>query len=197
MTSRGFTLIEILVALAVASLLLLAVYGAFSPLARARDQVEKSEATYHQARVLFDRLGRELRSIPLNKLPNEQLLSGGSDERGRPFLQLVSSAATPLGGVPGGVANLSYRLAEDPLGENGALALFRSEQPRQEVQEADLGQRLISGVKSFQPRFFDGSTWFDSWSAGNSGLPQAVEINLVLSNAGEDIPFRSAFDLRP
>jgi len=197
MNCRGFTLIEILVAITVASLLLLAVYGAFGPLSRARDQVEKSEVTYHQARVLFDRLGRELRSLPLKNLTGERLLSGGTDERGRPYLELVSSAATPLGGVPGGIARISYRLAEDPDGEKGEQVLFRNEQPRQETLEAGIGSRMISGVKSFQPRFYDGAIWYDSWPSGNLDIPLAVEINLVLSSDGEDVVFRTAYDVRP
>lgn len=192
--NRGFTLIEILVAIAIASLLLLGIYGVFGSLSSARNQVEASGAAYHQARVLFDRISRELRSLvppTANSLP----LQGGTDQRGRPYLEMISSAATPQGGAPGGTVTIRYLRSEDETPGSSEQALYRQERPRWESADNQQGQRLINAVAEFKLRFYDGSQWLDEWAATASALPQAVEINLVLANGDERIPFRSAFDL--
>jgi len=193
-TNRGFTLIEILVAIAIASLLLLGIYGVFGSLSSARNQIEASGAAYHQARVLFERIGRELHSLtpPAN---NKTTLHGGTDQRGRSYLELISTATTPMAGVPGGTATIRYLRSEDRTPGSSGQALYRQERPWWETDDEKLGQRLLAAVAEFKVRFYDGSQWLDEWAAGAGNLPDAVEINLVLDSGGERIPFRSAFDL--
>lgn len=191
---RGFTLLEILVAISIASLLLLAIYGVFGSLSSARDQLEERGAIYHQARVFCDRLGRELRSLrpvtPGKALP----LSGGHDEHNRAYLELVSLAGTPQGGIPGGVATIRYLRSEDPTPGSKEQALFRREQASWTSRDDELGQKLIRSVADFTVSFYDGSQWQEEWTA-MSNLPQAVRIELVLLDGDERVPFRTELDL--
>lgn len=200
MDQRGFTLIEILVAVAVASLLLLAIYGSFGPLTEARNRIEVESTGYHEARVFYDRVGRELRSIILsgaswNNGPQTNLLQGGEDEQGQPYLELLSTAATPMGGAPGGVARIRYLLAPDQDEPAGVLSLYRSEQPRWTTPDTGPGQRLIPGVTALELRFYDGTVWSDSWLDKGAALPTRVEIVLRMTMGDEEVPFRTVFDL--
>jgi len=192
--NRGFTLIEILVAIAIASLLLLGIYGVFGGLSSARNQIEASGAAYHQARVLFDRISRELRSlVPPNA--TSLTLRGGTDQRGRTYLEMTSSAATPLGGAPGGTVMIRYLQSEDETPGSTEQALYRLERPWWGADDDQLGQRLIAAVAEFNLRFYDGNQWLDAWAASAGNLPAAIEIGLVLVNGDERVPFRSSFDL--
>jgi len=196
MNARGFTLIEILVAVSVASLVLLAVYGSFGAISDARTRIETESVGYHQVRVFYDRVGRELRSLVGSDQRQATLLQGGKDDAGQPYLELLSTAATPMGGAPGGVARIRYLLAPDPDLPSGVNSLFRSEQPRWTEPGFETGQRLIPGVAALQLRFYDGNLWSESWQGGTR-LPERVEITLQLTLGEEEVPFRSTFDLGP
>lgn len=195
LNKQGFTLIEILVALMIASLLLLGIYGVFGSLSSARNEIEASGAAYHQARVLFDRISRELRSLVPPTI-GSTVLHGGTDQRGRYYLELTSTAATPLAGIPGGTATIRYLRSEDETPGSFEQALYRQERPRWESDSGATGQRMIAAVAEFRPRFLVDGSWQESWEATADRLPAAIEINLVLVDEDDRrIPFRTAFDL--
>ena len=56
-SEKGFTLVEVLVAISILAILLTSVYGIFSSVSLARERLDADSAEYHRARVLFDRLG--------------------------------------------------------------------------------------------------------------------------------------------
>jgi len=190
---KGFTLIEVLVALVVTSLLLLGVYGVFSSVSGARQRVAADGATYHQARVIFDRIGRELRGAYQTERNARTRFAGGLDRQGRPFLELSTTSATPQGG-PGGIVLVRYELrnaAEAP----GLLELVRMERP---LFSDDFrpGQelRLAGGLLYLRLRFFSDGIWRTSWDA-TEGLPQLVELTLGEPSRLGPVTFASAFDL--
>ncbi|NOY14028.1 MAG: prepilin-type N-terminal cleavage/methylation domain-containing protein, partial [Deltaproteobacteria bacterium] len=59
---RGFTLIEVLLAILIGSLLLTTIYGIFSSVSNVRNQLEREGEAFHQVRIFFDRIGGELSS---------------------------------------------------------------------------------------------------------------------------------------
>jgi len=191
-SDKGFTLLEILVAISIASLLLLAIYGVFGTLSQAREQVEARGAVYHQARILFDRLGRELHS-PADF--NQTSLSGGKDDRGRTYLELDTIAATPMSGAAGVEATVRYLWTEDTTPESTEKALYRSERISWTDDDGQPGQRLLAGVADFAVGFYDGAQWQQSWSQ-SSGKPEAVRIDLALVDGDVRVPFRTEFDLQ-
>jgi general secretion pathway protein J len=197
-TDKGFTLLEILVAISIASLLLLAIYGVFGSLSQARDQVESRGAVYHQARVLYDRLGKELHSLaPAYSTGVQQLLSlsGGKDDRGQTYLELDSLAATPMSGAAGIAATVRYLWAEDTTPGSTEKALYRSERMRWATGDDQPGPRLLAAVADFDVSFFDGTQWQQDWPQNATKLPDAVRIGLTLVDGNERVPFRTVFDL--
>jgi general secretion pathway protein J len=190
-TEKGFTLLEILVAISIASLLLIAIYGVFGPLSEARDQIEARGAVYHQARGLYDRLGKELRSLS----GTASSLSGGKDPRGQTYLELNSLAGTPMGGIPGGAVAIRYLWAEDRTPGSTEKALFRSERISWADDDGQPGQRMIADIANFEIGFFDGTQWQTDWSATATRRPEALRISLILVDGEEQGPFRTEFDL--
>ena len=110
---KGFTLVEILVAIAIGSILLTTIYGVFGSVSGARDNLEAIGEEYHQARVLFDRLASELRSGYFNPGSSQTRLVGGDNSQGYPFLEFSTTLSTPLfGGRSGGVSLVRYEQQE-------------------------------------------------------------------------------------
>jgi general secretion pathway protein J len=188
----GFTLIEILVAVIVTSLLLLSVYGVFNTVAGARRRVEADAGHYHAARVIFDRLGREIHGVYLSSKSPQSCFRGGLNEAGQPYLELSTTTATPQSGG-GGIVIVRYEPRPDP-DHAGQLLLLRSERPifTQEFQPTDT-LTMASGIASLQLRFFADGSWHDAWDAATGGLPQLLEVTLNEADPAGAVPFMTSF----
>ncbi len=192
--AQGFTLIEVLVAVTITALLLMTVYGVFSSVSGTRDRLEKRGEGFHQARVIFDRIGREIRSAYTVQGPAQAVISGGLNKDGRPYLHLATTATTPQGGVTTGVAVVEYELQDDPE-VSGEKILMRSEYPLLTAEdERPRGYRLATGLKDFRLRFFTQGEWKDEWT---EGLPLLIEVSLSILLDGREVPFRSSFEVSP
>lgn len=195
MTDRGFTLIEMLVAVAVSALLLTTTYGIVTSVSRTRDRLSNDGEGFHLARVINERLARELRGAYYSVSNSASLFAGGLDENGFPFLQLATTAATPASGGSG-IVVVRYRLAEDGEGEK---VLLRDEHPLNSKPSSETPeQRLATGIENLQLRFRGGADWQTEWrSAEQAGLPDLVELSLTVEGADMPLPFLTAIELAP
>jgi len=75
MNRRGFTLVELLVAIAVLAMVSMLIYGAFAGMRRSKEGVERINDRYREGRLAMARIARELQSAYLSAhVPiNEQL----------------------------------------------------------------------------------------------------------------------------
>jgi general secretion pathway protein J len=197
MTDRGFTLIEMLVAVMVSALLLTTTYGIVTSVSRTRDRLSSDGEGFHLARVINERLARELRGAYYSATNAASLFAGGLDENGVPFLQLATTAATPASGGSG-IVVVRYRLAEDGGGEDGKV-LFRDEHPLNSQPASERPeQQLASGIEDLRIRFRRGTDWQPNWrSAEQAGLPDLVELTLTVKGADGLLPFLTAIELAP
>lgn len=197
-SQQGFTLVEILVAISILAILLTSVYGIFSSVSLARERLDADSADYHRARVLFDRLGRELRGTYFLPSARDLVFTGRTEEDGIIELELTTTAISPLSQAGSGLARVHYLLVEDQEDKNKGLILMRSEHPAHETVDEDVAgmMRLVPGVAAMALRFYGKGQWQDTWDGRTSGLPEMVEIALQLRTAGEEpIRFISAFEV--
>ena len=200
MREKGFTLVEILVAVALVALLLTTVYGVFNSVSAAKERLEAESEGYHQARVLFDRIGRELRGTYFDVQKKDTLFLGGTTTLDKnPYLELTTTAGTPYGGRNGGISTVSYELRSDPEAEKGedTRVLMRKEysyfDPEGEKRE---GYRLADGIGEMKVRFYRKGQWVEEWNARtDGGLPELVEVTLSLPVEGKQVVFRTAYDI--
>ena len=196
-SEHGFTLVEVLVAISILAILLTSVYGIFSSVSLARERLDADSAEYHRARVLFERLGRELRGTFF--LPSDRnLVFTGRTDNGTVELELTTSAVSPLSQTGSGVARVHYLLIEDQEDEGQGLVLMRSEHPVHETVDEDTAGMmcLVPGIESMTLRFYGNGQWQETWDGKTSGLPDMVEIALQLRTGGEEpIHFISAFEV--
>jgi general secretion pathway protein J len=195
---RGFTLIEVLVAISLLAIVVTTVYGVFGGVHSAKMRLESDSADYHLARVVFDRLGRELHGVYFRPDDQTTMFRGGVNDRDEPFLELTTSAVTLLSATGSGISEVRYLLAPDKEADADRRVLLRAERPRQSATEPvdDRMMRLAPNVASLALRFFTEDRWEEQWDARQGGLPQLVEISLVI---GQDeqrrIPFTTTFEI--
>lgn len=206
---RGFTLLELLVAIGVFSISILAFYGAFARAATLRSYAAEKAALVTTARNVMERIESDLRgagdtghtltNLPLFVAPTPESRERGSDARLLLDFTTFSSRGVTApealwsldDAVPdrGDQARVRWQLTE--RGE-----LLRSElRPPRVISDREApppSSRFAQGVKIFEQRFYDGRQWVDRWDAAASPptpskLPLYVETRIVLaSEAGTE-----------
>ncbi len=195
MTNKGFTLIEMLVAITVSALLLGTTYGVVRSVSLSRDRLAAEGEGFHLARVIAERLARELRGAYYSSHWPETRFMGGADDSGATFLQLATTAATPTASG-GGLVRVRYRLVQ----ENGASGmLMRDEHPLYDESPAEPPRRrLAANIQSLELRFGEATDRQPAWdSLEQGGLPDLVEVNLTIETDGGPLPFMTVIELAP
>ncbi len=193
---RGFTLVEILVAVTITSMLLLSVYGVFTSVSRTKERLETDSEGYHQARVLFDHIGREVRGAFYSATSTGTLFKGGENADRNEYLELTTTAVTPQGSGGAGIAVVQYELARDREAQDERKVLLRREYALSDTDGPERAPyRLATGIESMELRFYNGADWLEDWDAANQGLPQMVEVLLSVRVGEEPVPFRTIFEV--
>jgi general secretion pathway protein J len=196
-TQNGFTLLEVLVAVTVTVLLLTGIYGVFTSVSGAKQRLEKEGEGYHQARILYDRLGRELRGTYWQQANKTTRFMGGRTGDDSPFLELTTTSGTPFGGVRGGISVVRYELRPDEearVPETRMLVRHEYSTFDPDGRERE-GYRLATGIRELSFRFYKNGRWEEEWNAARDGLPQMVEVSLTLTAGERPVSFRSGFDV--
>lgn len=208
---RGFTLIEITIAVAILGTMLLVGYSALSNISWGKKTLDDERELRGIAQSVTTRLTRELQlsfgQIPLlppresldkpypakvvflatpGTLPNDRASDSIT------FMALEGGQYLPDGGRHSGVVQITYRLMadpNDPRGEGAPLNLVREETPHIRPPQKAYAKTMIfpitNAVTSMQFRFFDENTatWVDSWGKdGREGLPRLVHFRLTLQS---------------
>jgi len=194
----GFTLLEVLIAIAIFALISAMSYGALNQALRTRDRVEEEREFWHALTLIFLRMeddigqarARGVRDIGGALLP--PFVGQPTDVRavGAPNLEFTRAGVPVFGdGVRSDLQRVGYRLAEGVLTRLTWAELDRS--PQSEAREAP----LLGGVEELRLRFFSAAgKWEERWppgadsfgkpAAGNE-LPRGVEVTLKLTGRDE------------
>jgi len=195
---QGFTLIEVLLAVFITALMISALYGVFSSISASKNRLDSDSELYHGARVLFDRLGKELRSLHYDSRQSRTLLRGG-ERSGEIYLEFSSTLATPHANLPGSIRIISYESRKDRRDEEERQELLRVEAPLLEDPQQSRALRMMNNIRDLRLRFYEKSrdSWENDWDSSQSrSIPDLIEITLVLESEGRTAAFRSAFDLK-
>jgi general secretion pathway protein J len=214
--ARGFTLLEVLLAVAIFSLVLVAIHMVFYGAVRLRNiSVERVEARLplEQALTIMKRdlanivlpggtLSGELQTTATSALGDQttpSLLNQNSSVPGQssPAFYTASGILDPV--APWGeVARVQYFLA-DPLDQAPGKELFRSVTRNllPTLYDEPDHQFLMGGLESLFFYFFDGTQWREYWdsTAEPDKLPRAVKIELQLASGETDRSPRKPLEL--
>lgn len=195
MNSRGFTLLEIMVSIAITGMIVIAIWAGTSQTSKARDIVEYSQDNFHQVRVAFDMLNRDLSAAFLSnhrgvEATHDTIFIGsdGGKEDSIDFAAF-SHNRRYFDVNESDQAEVSYFLAADP--DNSDLTnLVRRTSPILDREPLEGGQTLIivKNVAAFDVQYYDivKKEWQDEWDttqAIGEGtiLPTQIRIKLVVN----------------
>lgn len=186
----GFTLLEMLVTLAILAVLATLVYSSFSASVNAMEQVNREMDPYRQARAILSRMSEE---ISMAYWPGENAFPEGlfvGEDRvveDRPWDRIQFTSLSHFRYLKNETSSdltlVEYGLQTNPQGR--PVLLYRSRPNLFGLSEAaDQLFVLGEGIHGLDFRYFDGKDWQDEWLAGNSGgLPLAVQIEIFFSDA--------------
>lgn len=200
--SRGFTLLEVLVASAILSIVFAILYGVFSQTLTSKRIAEERASRSRAARIVLLRIGEDLQaSFPFTQANTHFV---GETRRTSNFpdasLSFMSFANVPLTdiGREADWCEIKYELVSDPMMPS-FQQLVRWVRLSPQVTETDRAPGkggealpLLSGVQGLRFRFFDGRTWYEQWGQENTRgqIPRAVEVELYLNTRGKRDPGR-------
>lgn len=200
---RGFTLLEVTIAVAITAVMAAMALGAFRRAAEARDLTDAQEERFAGARVALSRMSQELSQAFLSehydhkRFPRERptLFRGRAD--GILFASM-SHERLQRDARESDQALLEYALDRDPA-FSGEQALFRREKAHLDDQPDRGGSRavLCHHVKSLELSYWDWSKqeWVPQWSTAPGErplLPTRVRVKLTLRMPdGRDQPFET------
>ncbi|SEA63032.1 general secretion pathway protein J [Desulfuromusa kysingii] len=196
--AKGFTLVEVLVAISIFTIAITSIYGVFTSISASKDKLDLNSETYHLARVVLDRIGREVHGIYDHSSDDAAVLEGGFNDKGLVYLELSTTATVSTNIEGKGFASVRYELVEDTESTDGSYVIMRTEEPLLTDINLDNfpAMRMATGIKSLTVRYFSESTWSDKWDQSLQGFPDMLEVMITAyDKEGEEIPFLTAFKL--
>ena len=186
----GFTLLEVLIATTITALLLMTTYGIFSALSRNQQRLQQQAEYSYLSRVLFDHLGRELRTV-IDRPGVEGMVFQGESSESRMSLTLCTSSGT----TDEGIVRVHYELRPE---QGETFILVRSETPLLQQDDRVHRVKLAGGIGALRLRFADSDGWRDTWqSESQIGLPSMVEVTLEMPSKTHPVTVRTAFEVAP
>lgn len=188
-TEKGFTLLEILIALVLLAILSGALYGTYFSVIRGSSAARERTEPLRDARVTLDMLRRELSAVYYSK-GNERLhfIVEDRDLFGRPASNLDFTAFTVprSGSAPSSdVMAARYRPVRD---EEDRLILSR--ETRDVYLDAKtLPYPLTGRIEGFLVECYNGTDWVKSWDTRLNGrLPKAVRVTIFVNGDDKEKP---------
>ncbi len=196
---NGFTLIEIMLAMAVSAIVLAGIGGVFYSALRLREHTAAAIDEALPLQQAMTVLRRDLKgSLPPGgtvALAGDfriEAQGGGVSENFR--LHFYTSSAVINDATPfGDIQEVLYELrdpedrSQSPLGKELYRSINRN--PLTTSTAEPTVQWLVGNVQSLGFSAYDGSDWRDSWdtSAGDTNLPTAIRIRIALASADKSI----------
>ena len=182
-SDRGFTLLEVLVAVALLSVILAAIYSTFILSHRAVEGMDESLLKNQEARKALDILKRELDAAVYRQSDSLTLLKiQDRDIYGKPATLLTFTTFSPL---RPGLSRISYYVEE----KDKKLYLFKKVSSPFNTEETE-GVDIIEGLESFTVEAQYNNTWVKTWDTDiNQTVPDEIRISISFMAKGRNVTF--------
>jgi XTP/dITP diphosphohydrolase len=178
---RAFTLIEILIAMAMVSILMTFVYGAFNATTESAARVEEKAEEDRIARWGFHHI---LRDFSMAYLPNPVHGQPRTAFEGEDRTHFVDGRDYPNDTVR--FATLSSRPSRADAAESDQIEVAYLLEEGGLIRRETLSNGGVTsdaigeGVLGINLRYLQEKTWLEEWKATGEALPKAVEVELLL-----------------
>ncbi len=185
--SGGFTLLEILLALSVLSVILLLLLSAFTGAARVRETISSRAREFRQVRLVLDRIGTDLMGAFATTAREESALSLREDQfSGMPAATLTFTAFQLPDGDSGHPPSEIVKIRYFPrIGADGATLELHREQSDLPFIGNKIPSResvVAEGLRGFRIELYDGTTWVKEWPSGGgskTAMPKKAAVTLL------------------
>jgi len=219
--ARGFTLLEILVAIFIFAVVMTTIYASFNAVISKNEAINQGRGVYEMSRNCLDRMTSDLSAVYVERPP--QYAPPDFDDTDSPYrfagseevvgsenfsrLRFAANAHLPMGGdTTTGLAEIVYYVDKvDALDSGFVLRRADTIYPYGEADYADYDEPgsdpvLCQGVQSFTLSYHDadGETrpeWNSEDSRGRYATPRAVSINLKVSDGQSSHVFQTTVAL--
>ncbi|MFA4916621.1 MAG: prepilin-type N-terminal cleavage/methylation domain-containing protein [Syntrophales bacterium] len=178
---RGFTLLEVLIAFAVTSVLLTALYSTFALSHRALGVIDESLLKLQESRFFVDTLKREIESGLYSADKNYSFFKmDDRDYYGRQTSQLFITCFSPL---VTGLSRINYTVEE----RNGNLVIKKHIIPAFSEPLENKGVDMLEEIESFTLEARSGDSWVKTWdSTLSKSIPDEVRISVTILIRNKD-----------
>lgn len=185
--ARGFTIAELVVALVVAGLVLVAISTSVSRIGRSRELAQARLSAHQRAIDALETIRRDISStlrtedLFLTRLSiAEGSTKGSKGALDRSELLLFTTRLQPLREIlyngEGNEYETQYRIADDADGS--ALWRRRDPVPDDTPDGGGVAEPVGDGVVGVMFEAYDGETWWTTWDSDEDGLPLAVRATI-------------------
>ncbi|MBI4686825.1 MAG: prepilin-type N-terminal cleavage/methylation domain-containing protein [Nitrospirae bacterium] len=185
-THKGFTLIEVLIALAILTVVLGAVYSSFFTVQGAIERFDDVSLRYHEVRTALDIMRREVEAafiVPdaAKEMKNRPyFLIEDRDIFGQPASRISFTTFISLGS---GVKTVSYLVEE----KDGALELIKTESPAM-MQDEKFSTTMIEQLEGFKVEAMFNNKWVTVYDTSKTNaVPDAVKVSITFEDKGKEV----------
>ncbi len=181
--ASGFTLMEVLLAVALTAIIVAALYSTFFLSRRAVDAVDNSLLKLQECRAVLDLLKRELESSLYDVNKSYTILKiEDRDFYGKQASQMVFTSFSPW--LPG-VAKITYTVEE----KDGILTLKKKIEPAYGKAVETNSVDLIENIESFTIEAGSNGKWVKTWDTGVSkASPDDIRITAKVVTKKDESP---------
>lgn len=190
--NKGFTLLEVLIAVVLLSILAGALYGSYFGVVRARERAAEGMESRRELGATLDLIRREFSSAVYNRTDKRlHFVVEDRDNFGAPSSTLeLTTLAPPSAGLArgeSGIVTVRYRMVQ----KDQKRALIRQERDLVFAgPEAMPGYPQMERISAFLVECYDGSKWVKSWdSAINGALPKSLKVTVRVEEDGKPVEF--------
>jgi prepilin-type N-terminal cleavage/methylation domain-containing protein len=184
----GFTLVEVLLALAILATILALLLASFTGASRGLDILKERSGLFRQIRIGTDRIGTDLAGAFSSTTVSATAFTCRADQfSGKPASTLIFTAFvlpdTTAVRPSTDIVKIKYfpKVSED--GRHIDLYREQSDLPLIENRMSTSESRLAAGLLGFRVEMFDGKNWTPDWppggGAGSGRLPKKVAFVVV------------------
>lgn len=190
-SNRGFTLLEVLIAVVLMGILAAALYGSYFAVVRARDRAAEGMEARRELGVTLDLLRREIASALYKTDDNKRLcfVVEDRDNFGKPASTLELTTLSPPSSQlvrESGIRHVRYQLVE----KDKQYILTRSERDILSESTTVVAYPQMERISGFLVECYDGSKWVKSWNTSlNQPRPKIVRITVQFEEDGIPVEF--------
>lgn len=179
--NKGFTLIEILIAISILSIILAAVYSTFFLAYKAINDVDEAMIKMQEVRTALDILRREINSSVYESENKKTFLKIiDRDFKGKPANEISFTTFSFL--MPG-ITEVSYYVDE----KDSKLVLFKGIKQALNEGKGETAE-IIEGIEGFSVEAKYNDNWVKTWNTDiNGSLPEELRVSLSVGIKGESI----------